>query len=60
MSIAFFIGYSHLGAAWDLVEELPQSFQDKSAKAALWARESIQVLQMRRVPGRPVGGAKNS
>ncbi|WP_246265255.1 carboxymuconolactone decarboxylase family protein [Aromatoleum diolicum] len=43
MFIAFFIGYGRLGAAWDMVEELPQSFQDKSAKAAPWARESIQV-----------------
>lgn len=43
MFIAFFIGYGRLGAAWDMVEELPQSFQDKSTKAAPWARESIQV-----------------
>ena len=43
MFIAFFIGYGRLGAAWDMVEELPESFQDKSAKAAPWSRESIQV-----------------
>lgn len=43
MFIAFFIGYGRLGAAWDMVEELPETFQDKSAKAAPWARESILV-----------------
>lgn len=43
MFIAFFIGYGRLGAAWDMVEELPEAFQDKSAKAAPWARESILV-----------------
>jgi AhpD family alkylhydroperoxidase len=43
MFIAFFIGYGRLGAAWDMVEELPESFQDKSAKAAPWAQESILV-----------------
>jgi hypothetical protein len=43
MFIAFFIGYGRLGATWDMVEELPESFQDKSAKATPWARESILV-----------------
>lgn len=43
MFIAFFIGYGRLGAAWDMVEELPDSFRDKSAKATPWGRESIQV-----------------
>jgi len=27
MFIAFFIGYGRLGAAWDMVEELPQAFR---------------------------------
>jgi len=43
MFIGFFIGYGRLGAAWDMVEELPASFQDKSAKIAPWAQESITV-----------------
>jgi AhpD family alkylhydroperoxidase len=43
MFIAFFIGFGRLGAAWDMVEELPDSFQDKSTTAAPWARQSITV-----------------
>jgi alkylhydroperoxidase family enzyme len=43
MFIAFFIGYGRLGAAWDMVEELPEDFQDKSAKASPWSQESVQV-----------------
>jgi AhpD family alkylhydroperoxidase len=43
MFIAFFIGFGRLGAAWDMVEELPESFRDKSAKGAPWAPESIVV-----------------
>jgi len=43
MFIAFFIGYGRLGAAWDMVEELPQAFQDKSAKIAPWTQESVLV-----------------
>lgn len=43
MFIAFCIGFGRLGAAWDMLEELPESFKDKSAKAAPWGRESIQV-----------------
>jgi alkylhydroperoxidase family enzyme len=43
MFIAYFIGYGRLGAAWDMTEELPESFQDKSAKATPWGREAIQV-----------------
>ena len=43
MFIAFFIGYGRLGAAWDMIEELPESFQDKSMKAAPWGQESILV-----------------
>src|ERR1051325_10909929 len=36
MFIAYFIGFGRLAAAWDMVEELPTSFQDKSAKVAPW------------------------
>ena len=43
MFIAFFVGYGRLGAAWDMVEELPQAFQDKSAKIAPWTQESVLV-----------------
>ena len=43
MFIAFFVGYGRLGAAWDMVEELPQAFQDKSAKIAPWTQESVVV-----------------
>jgi AhpD family alkylhydroperoxidase len=43
MFIAYFIGYGRLGAAWDMTEELPQAFQDKSANAAPWGQESVRV-----------------
>ena len=39
--IAYFIGFGRLAAAWDMVEELPTSFQDKSVKAAPWTHESV-------------------
>jgi AhpD family alkylhydroperoxidase len=41
MFIAYFIGFGRLAAAWDMVEELPTSFQDKSVKAAPWTHESM-------------------
>jgi AhpD family alkylhydroperoxidase len=41
MFVAYFIGFGRLAAAWDMVEELPTSFQDKSAKAAPWTHESM-------------------
>ena len=41
MFIAYFIGFGRLAAAWDMVEELPTSFQDKSTKAAPWTHESM-------------------
>lgn len=43
MFIAYFIGFGRLLAAWDLVEELPQTFQDKTAKAVPWAGESVRL-----------------
>ena len=42
MFIAYFIGFGRLAAAWDMVEELPTSFQDKSVKAAPWTHESVR------------------
>ena len=41
--IAFFIGFGRLAAAWDMVENLPTSFQDKSVKAAPWTHDSVPV-----------------
>ena len=40
MFTAYFIGFGRLAAAWDMVEALPSSFQDKSTKAAPWTHES--------------------
>ena len=34
--IAYFIGFGRLDATWDLVEILPDAFQDQSAPAAPW------------------------
>jgi AhpD family alkylhydroperoxidase len=39
--VAYFIGFGRLAAAWDMVEELPTSFQDKSAKAAPWMADGV-------------------
>ena len=46
MFIAFFIGFGRLGAAWHMVEELPESFQGgETAPAALapWGEQAILV-----------------
>jgi AhpD family alkylhydroperoxidase len=44
MFIAFFIGYGRLGATWDMIEELPQGYQDKSTgPKAPWTEDSILV-----------------
>lgn len=43
MFIAYFIGFGRLLAAWDLVEELPETFQDKKQKAVPWAHESVRL-----------------
>jgi AhpD family alkylhydroperoxidase len=43
MFVAYFIGFGRLAASWDMVEELPTSFQDKSQKAAPWAAEGMTV-----------------
>lgn len=43
MFIAFFIGFGRLAASWDMVEELPEAFQDKSSRVAPWEQESVLV-----------------
>ncbi len=41
---AFFIGFGRLGASWDMVEELPQEFQKRSAAPIVpWGQEAITV-----------------
>jgi len=39
--IAYFIGFGRLVAAWDLIEELPKMFQDKTTRATPWNSESF-------------------
>lgn len=42
--IAFFIGYGRLGAAWNMVEELPQAYQDNTVETvAPWAEAAVLV-----------------
>jgi AhpD family alkylhydroperoxidase len=36
LTIGNFIGFGRLVAAWDMVEELPEGFEDKSARATPW------------------------
>lgn len=36
MFCAFYFGVGRLFASWDMIEELPKVYQDKSAKAAPW------------------------
>jgi AhpD family alkylhydroperoxidase len=43
MTIAFFVGFGRLAATWDMVEELPASFQDHSRRLTPWGEESIVV-----------------
>jgi AhpD family alkylhydroperoxidase len=45
MFIAYCIGFGRLSAAWDMVEELPQGFQDKSGGAVLapWTQDAVIV-----------------
>ncbi len=43
MSMAFFLGMGRLAATWDMVEELPKSFQDKSRKATPWIDGAVVV-----------------
>jgi len=41
MFASFYIGFGRFAAALDMVEELPDDFQDKATKATPWKRESI-------------------
>ncbi len=43
MFIAFFVGFGRLGAAWDMVEELPETFRDKSSRSVPWRQPSVTV-----------------
>lgn len=41
--VASFVGFGRLAATFDMVEELPESFQDKSAKIGPWAAAGVAV-----------------
>jgi AhpD family alkylhydroperoxidase len=41
--IAYFIGFGRLAASMDMIEELPEGFQDKSGKVAPWSQDSVRV-----------------
>lgn len=41
--IAYFIGFGRLAASMDMVEELPETFQDKSCRAAPWSAEGVHL-----------------
>ncbi len=42
--IAFFIGFGRLAAAWDMTEELPAAFRDKSVgRLSPWNHEAVLV-----------------
>jgi AhpD family alkylhydroperoxidase len=43
MFVASFVGFGRLAATFDMVEELPTSFQDKSAKIGPWADTGVAV-----------------
>ncbi len=44
MFVAFFIGFGRLSAAWDMIEDLPLAFQNKSeATLTPWREEAILV-----------------
>ena len=44
MFIAFFIGFGRLAAAWDMTEELPAAFQDKSTgRLSPWNHDAVLV-----------------
>ncbi len=40
---AFCVGVGRLGATWDMVEELPQDYQDHSGKVAPWQAKPVEV-----------------
>ena len=43
MTIAFFVGFGRLAATLNMVEELPERFQDSTRRIAPWGEESIIV-----------------
>ncbi len=43
MFIAYYLGFGRLAASWDMVEELPAAFRDKSDRAAPWSGTGVQL-----------------
>ncbi len=44
LTVAFFVGFGRLAATWNMIEELPESFQDPEAGTLTpWNQESIVV-----------------
>jgi alkylhydroperoxidase family enzyme len=43
LHIAYFVGFGRLVAAWDMVEELPEGYEDKSRLATPWDGGSFAV-----------------
>lgn len=41
--IAYFIGFGRFAAGMDMIEELPQGFQEKKGKTAPWSQEAVLV-----------------
>jgi AhpD family alkylhydroperoxidase len=39
--VGYFIGFGRMVAAWDMVEELPEGYEDKSQRAAPWGAGSF-------------------
>jgi alkylhydroperoxidase family enzyme len=43
LHIAYFIGFGRMVAAWDMVEELPEGYEDKTRLATPWGGGSFAV-----------------
>lgn len=44
MTVAFFVGFGRLAASWNMIEELPEKFQDLNAGTLTpWGEDSITV-----------------
>jgi len=43
MWVAFCVGFGRLAATWDMTEELPAAFQDKSRPLTPWGQEAVHV-----------------
>jgi AhpD family alkylhydroperoxidase len=41
--IAYFIGFGRFAASMDMIEELPQGFQEKTGKTAPWSQQAVLV-----------------